>query len=465
MHKITAYFGEHKIQFLFLLLIAFVYGIGLIDHTTALAGGILLETVPTDLKGLMDLQEKAFKAMQENIKKVQDIATNALEETRKEGTLHKETNDKLTALGTTGQELSENIKELRTRMVEVEQKAAHRPAAGGDTPKSMGQIVSASDQYQGAQKRYKGGAKTPMDAVNVGSFHQKASIFGTGNQVAVTQSAIVAPDFRPGIIMPGLQRMTVRDLLAQNTTQSNLIVFAKENVFTSNAGPQYDASPGSTEGALKNESAITFTLSNTPVVTLAHWLPASEQILDDAPMLQGYVDGRLRYGLMLEEEHELLTGDGTAGTLTGLNNSATAFAGGATNQSALDTILKAFLQIRLSFFEPTGVVMHPTDWTNLMLLKDTLGRYLFSDPQGTTQPRLWGKDVVATPSQTLGQFTAGAFLLAAEIYDRQDATVEISKEHADFFIRNMVAILCEERLALAIYRSAAIVKGSISNIG
>jgi hypothetical protein len=49
--------------------------------------------------------------------------------------------------------------------------------------------------------------------------------------------------------------------------------------------------------------------------------------------------------------------------------------------------------------------------------------------------------------------------MAAGIWDRDDATVEVSREHADFFIKNMVAVLCEERLALTVFRSDALVGG------
>jgi HK97 family phage major capsid protein len=417
------------------------------------------EGPPGDLKALAEATEKAIKALQDNMKKTQDLATEALETSRKEGTIHGEQNAKLKELGEFDSKASDIFNELKTRVLEVEQKMAHKPAGGGDSEfKSMGQIVAASEQFKAAQAS-KG--RQRMDKVDVGSFHTKATITGQLNQGTTTTSSIVMPDFRPGVVMPGLQRMTVRDLLTQNRTLSNLIVYAKELLYTSNAGPQYQVSPALTEGALKNESALTFQLANAPVVTIGHWIPASEQILEDAPMLQGYVDGRLRYGLMLEEEKELLNGNGTAGKLNGLVNQATAFTGAGTNHTAIDHILLAYLQISLSFYEPTGVVLHPTDWTNMLLLKDTLGRYLFSDPQGTTQPRLWGKDVVATPSQTQGQFLAGAFRMAAEIFDRVDATVEISKEHADFFIRNLVAILAEERLALVVYRAAAIVKGAV----
>ena len=47
------------------------------------------------------------------------------------------------------------------------------------------------------------------------------------------------------------------------------------------------------------------------VITIAHWIPASRQVLDDAPMLQSYINVRMTYGLKLEEEDELLNGDGS----------------------------------------------------------------------------------------------------------------------------------------------------------
>ena len=424
------------------------------------AHGVMREGPPTDLKSLHEAMEKAFKSMQENIVKVQDTATKALDEVKQEGTLHGKTSAELKALGETGKALSDQMVELKTRTLDVEQKLAKRPGSLSDErPKTNGQIVADSEQFKAAMAQ--GSKARNMDPVEVGSFHKVAIVNATLNNDQPLVSRVRLPE----IIMPGLRRMTVRDLLPQTPVSSNLIEFASELLFTNNAAAQYDASPGTTDGAIKPESGITFQLSNVPVITFAHWIPASRQVLSDAPMLQGYIDGRLRYGLALAEEAALLTGDGTAGTLTGLNSSATAFSGGGTNQTALDTLLKAQLQVSLSYYEVDGFVLHPTDWTNILLLKDTTGRYLFSDPHGAETPRVWGKDVVATQAQTQGQFLAGAFRLAAEIFDREGATVRVAEQHSDFFVRNLVAILAEERLALAVYRATALVKGSINTPG
>jgi len=146
-------------------------------------------------------------------------------------------------------------------------------------------------------------------------------------------------------------------------------------------------------------------------------------------------------------------------------NQATAFSYGVTNQTAIDTLLKSMLQVSLSNYETSGFVLHPTDWINIILLKDTTNRYLFADPQNMTDNRIWGKPVVSTASMTLGSFLTGAFSLCAQIWDREDATVRVSENVNDHFVRNLVAILAEERLALTVYRASALVTGTLSHAG
>lgn len=416
-----------------------------------------MEINSTELKAMEAAMKKAFDAMQENIKKVQDTANNALEEVRKEGTLHGKTNDELAKLGTAGNELAAGFKEIRDRVLDVEQKLAKKPGGDRGEAKSIGEIVTDSEEYKAVQKS---GASN-MAAVRVGSFHKTNIVNASGQNQPLVPSQRVA-----GIITPAEQRLTIRDLLPQARTDSNLVEFASEASFTNAAAPQGGVSPiGAGEGDLKAESAMTFSLANAAVITVAHFIPASRQVLSDAAMLQGHLSGRMVYGLKLEEEQELLTGDGGAGTLNGLVNQATAYNRGVTNDSMLDTLLKALLQVSLSNYEASAFVLNPIDWYTAILLKDTTGRYLFSDPQSMVAPRVWAKPVVPTVSMTQGKFLAAAFDLAAQIWDREDASVRIAEQHADFFVRNMVAILCEERLALTVYRAAALVYGNTSHAG
>ena len=443
---------------------------GFIDLDTAATGILTAEAATAvELKALEGAMKKVFEDLGVNLRKAQDTADKALSESQKYGgVIEAKSQDSLRAIDESRVKIEEKVLELRAQVLDIAQKMATVPQGGsGDEQKSLHEIIVHSEQWKANQGKAN---PTRMEPVSIPSVHyQGGRFFNTPiyNPNPLTNDNPLVPAQRlPGIITPAEQRLTVRDLLPQARASSNLIEFASEASYTSNAGAQGDTSPvGHGEGERKRESAFTFTLSNAPVVTIAHWIPASRQVLSDATMLQGHLTGRLLYGLKLKEEQDLLTSDGGAGKVQGINNAAAAFSHGVTNQTILDTLLKAILQVSLSNYEASAFVLHPIDWFNAMLLKDTTNRYLFSDPQSMVAPRVWAKPVVATQTQTLGRFTAGAFSLGAQIWDKEEATVRISENVASHFIENMVAILVEERLALTIYRSTAFVYGNVSHTG
>lgn len=288
-------------------------------------------------------------------------------------------------------------------------------------------------------------------------FETKAITNATG------QNQPLVPDMRvPGIITTPNRRLRMRQLLPVGQTASNLVQFAKENVFTNSAGPQAGGSPTvAGENLTKPESDITFTLSNAAVVTLAHFILASRQVLEDAPMLASYINGRLQYGLALEEDDEILNGDGTVGTLNGLMNQATAY-NRATTGTKLDWLRRAITQLQLSEYDAEFIVLNPADWEAIELLKATDNQYIIANPQSLIGPTIWGLPVVATNTQGLGQFLVANGSMAAQIWDRQSAAIEVSREDSDNFRKNMVTILAEERLALTVYRPTALIKGVFS---
>jgi HK97 family phage major capsid protein len=118
------------------------------------------------------------------------------------------------------------------------------------------------------------------------------------------------------------------------------------------------------------------------------------------------------------------------------------------------------LQAELAEFPSTGIVLHPSDWAAIELTKDKNGGYIFANPQNLATPVLWGRPVVPTQAMTVDTALVGAFRLGAQLFDREDANVVISTENQDDFIRNMITIRAEERLALAVYRPQAFVKNT-----
>lgn len=108
----------------------------------------------------------------------------------------------------------------------------------------------------------------------------------------------------------------------------------------------------------------------------------------------------------------------------------------------------------------TAVVLNPEDWAAIELLKDTQGAYLHAAVTTGAEPRLWGMRVVESDALPVGSFMVGAFALAAKIWDREVANVQISSEDRDNFVRNMLTLRGEERLALTVTRPSAFVGGA-----
>lgn len=344
--------------------------------------------------------------------------------------------------------------ELAARMTEMEQKLVRGPGAP-EQRKSIGQTVTDHEDFKAfaAKNAHKGSVSIPV----------KAIISSLTTDADGSAGDLIVPMRRPGILTPPQRRMTIRDLLTPGRTASNAIEYVKETGFTNSAATHTE-----TGGTAKPQSEIKFDLVLAGVTTIAHWVLATRQILSDVPQLQSYIEGRLRYGLMYAEENQLLNGSGVGTDLNGIYTQATAYSApiipsAAGNMSKIDVIRLAILQAFLAEYPANGIVMHPSDWADIELTKTDDGAYLFANPQGGTEPRLWRLPVVETQAMTVDKFLTGAFQLGAQIFDREDASVQISTEDDQNFRKNLVTILAEERLGLAVYRPEAFIKGDFSD--
>lgn len=345
-------------------------------------------------------------------------------------------------------ELNKKGQELHARLFELEQIVTSIKAAGvGRTQQErddIGELFVKSKQWTDFVARG-ASVKGSSDAFKVKAI---TSITGSGGSG-------IWSDRLPGVIEEPLRPLSIRSLLPVARTSTNLIEWIRENVFTSNADVV-------SEGTQKPESNITYERKNTPVVTIAHFIMATRQVLADFPMLASLINGRLRIGLAIAEENEILLGDGTGEHLLGLIPQATDYdtSLNRSGDTMIDVIRHAMLQVTLAFYPSTGIVMSPTDWHNLELTKDNENRYLMASPASRTPPMLWGLPVVPSHAMTQGGFLVGAFALAATLWDREDASVAVSTEDRDNFVKNMVTILCEERIALTVERPRAFVYGN-----
>jgi HK97 family phage major capsid protein len=344
------------------------------------------------------------------------------------------------------------MNEISQRLTEIEHKVSRR--GSGDQPpdlKSLGQHVIENEQVKALCASKSGQARITIELKDLFS---GTGLWGTG--LSPTSSLVIAD--RQPIVMPPMRQLVVRDLITPGTTNSNAIEYPVET-----SDPAATSASVVSEGALKPKTDIQFDLRSVPVRTIAHRTKASRQIMDDAPQLQSYVDGRLRYGLKYVEENELLYGDGTGQHLLGIIPQASPYSAAfaPSNPQAIDTLRLASLQATLALYPASGYVLHPTDWAKIELTKDGMQRYLVGDPQNQIAKRLWTLPVVDTPAMIVGHFLTGAFQLGAQIFDRLSIEVMISTEDEDNFSRNMITIRCEERLALCVYRPQAFIYGTL----
>ena len=340
------------------------------------------------------------------------------------------------------------LNELRAQVEDIEQKATRKAGADEADHRSLGQQFVESKGFKDLAESPSQRGKADMQLKATITLATTDTLGAAGDTVQVTRVA--------GIVAPPERRMTVRDLITPGRMDGNALEYVKETGFVNNAGMVAEA-------AAKPQSDLKFDLVSTTAKVVAHYVKASRQILSDSSMLASYIDGRLRYGLAFKEEQQLLNGDGTGQNLLGIIPQATAYAapGGLTSAQAMDQMRLAMLQAELAEYPATGHVMNPIDWTRIELLKDTTGRYIIGNPQGTTAPRLWNLPVVATQAIAQDKFLTGAFKLGAQLFDRWLARVEVATENEDDFIKNLVTVLAEERLALAVYRPEAFIYGDL----
>jgi HK97 family phage major capsid protein len=339
------------------------------------------------------------------------------------------------------------------KLVSVQPTTRTSPSNGerGKKLRSMGQQFIESAEFEAFRKvgRAKGGRwSTGVVELHAELLDSDAGSPGSGGD-------LIVPDYRPGILPLLFRRLTIADLIAPGTTDSNVIIYMKETAFTNNADTV-------AEGALKPESALRFDQEQDRVHKIAHWLPVTEEMLEDVPALRSYIDARLRLGVDLAEENKLMNGAASPAELTGILNrdglrTAVAAGIGSPDNPNADAIFRQMMGIfNDSFVMPDGIVMNPMNWQTVQLMKDANGQYMGGGPfNAPPVPRMWGLPVVSTPVIAEGTALVGAFRSASQIFRKGGIRVEASNSHDDYFIRNLVAIRAEERLALAVYRPGA----------
>ena len=348
--------------------------------------------------------------------------------------------------------------EMRAQLTALEQHVAAQVPSAQASAQTLGEKFVADSRVVAylEQSRSGNGEQGKMRATFDG--------FGLRNAVSGNTDAaggvLRVPQYLPGILQPGLTSLTIRDLLTWGRTTENSINFKRELAFTNNASTV-------SELVTKPQSNITFEDATANVVTIAHWVKESKQIVADVPRLQSYIDTRMMRKLREKEESQLLKGSGVGNNLNGLYTAASAYSNpGVTvvSENRMDRLRLAILQASLSGYAVDGIVLNPVDVACMELTKTASDKnYLARSPFTGKITAVWGVPLVESTNMTAGTYLVGAFGTAAQGWDREQMSVQLGYEGTDF-IDNAITVLCEERLALTIYRADALIKGSFGSV-
>jgi HK97 family phage major capsid protein len=356
--------------------------------------------------------------------------------------------------------LQQSCLKMQTQIDSVDIAMAQKHIGGIQAPPLVESLKSNEDVSRLLRDK-RGTAVVTLDAKQAARVLQRKTNLLESTEGFQT-TGVMPLDRLPGITAEARQQLFVRDLLTARPTLLGAIDFVKVSQPLSIASPVAEAS-------VKPENTLVFTSFSERIKTIATWLPASRQILDDFQELASFINTGLAYYVRMEEELQMISGDGTAENLHGMTSQATAFntallPSAAKGWNKIDVIATAIKQIGIAKeVPPTFALLSVSDWWDIRLQKDSFGRYLVADPQSVASPSLFGITIVPTVNMSTGTFLVGSGDPAAvEIRDRMDVTVELSTSHSTFFTQNLVAVRAEERLALVVKRAASLIYGSFT---
>jgi HK97 family phage major capsid protein len=252
----------------------------------------------------------------------------------------------------------------------------------------------------------------------------------------------------------------IRQLLSLGSTQSDVVRFVKESGYSNGAAP-------TAEGVTLTQSDFDMTASDANVRKIGTYFRISEEMLADTPQLTSYISARAPEKLLEVEDTQILSGDGTGANLSGIIGDAADFAAGSlagTVESAneFDVIVASLNQLALANYNADTILLNPSDFHKILLLKDTTNNYLKDQVYGGLQPSFMGVKVILNTAISAGTFLIGNFSVGTQLWVRDGVNVEFFREDGTNVRDGFVTVRVSERVALTNYLPNAFVNGTFT---
>jgi HK97 family phage major capsid protein len=264
------------------------------------------------------------------------------------------------------------------------------------------------------------------------------------------------------------QVTNMREIIPVGSTDSNVVRYVKESAYTDNSGEIAEGSaPTDSEFELTAVDAVTQKV--TAVMTI------SQEMMMDTPGLASYLNSRVPNKVLDAENDGVLNGNGTSPNLLGIFDGTSggtdfdvsasgAFYQSIDNAQELDVIYVSLNQLALANYSASGIVLNPTDFHKIALLKDTTNEYLRGNSIVGADGllRINGVPVFLNNKVTAGKFIVGDFNQGSQIWQREGLRLDFGYEDGDNFSKYLVSVRAIERIAHSIYLPDAFVQGTFS---
>ena len=271
---------------------------------------------------------------------------------------------------------------------------------------------------------------------------------------------VVPADRVPGYKFDPTRAVHIRSLIPQGSTSSDVVRFVKESGYS-------DGSGNVAEGATLSQSDFDMAADNNTVEKIGAYLRISEEMLADTPQLTSYISNRVPAKLLAKEDDQILNGTGVSPQLSGITvdaadfdeSSSAAFYQSVNNANEFDVIVAALNQLAISEYQADKIILHPTDFHKILLLKDSNNKYLKDQVYAGLQPTFMGVPVILNTALAAGSFLLGNFSQGTQLWIRDNVSIEFFREDGTNVRDGFVTVRCVERVVLTNYLPNAFVYG------
>ncbi|MCC7247741.1 MAG: phage major capsid protein [Lysobacter sp.] len=348
------------------------------------------------------------------------------------------------AVATEQKEMKAKHGEILARLQETEQKLARDDGYGAAAPTNAGRMqfksITESESFEHFRQRRMDRSERYSLPLSI-----KALLTDTGDPDTANGLYPGRVERLPGLHGYAMRPLRLLDVLTAVPQTTGTFEYVR---ISASGGAEVQDGEGDEKAPMRFDGELV----TGRVATIAVHTTCSAQVLDDDTQLQAELSRILAHSVVAKIEQQLIVGSGTGLHIEGLHTAATAIA--TSPDSIVDRLGTAIVAMETDGHSPNVILLNPTDWFTVQTMKSADARYLFGNPAAPAAPTLWNRAIITNPNVPAGTAVIGD-TAQTEVRDRMQPTVFLSRDHLDYRTRNLVLILVEARLGLAIFNESA----------